>query len=163
MNRLAYALSTCFWLGAAPVAPGTFGTLGGVAIAFGLAFTSHYLLGVCVAVGALYVVGRKLGDWAEKNAAGKDPGFFVLDEVIGYLITVAWVAPPSLLTLVVGFVLFRFFDVLKPPPVRWFERFRGGDGIILDDIAAGIYGFFVLWLLRVLVLEPENWIRVAAG
>lgn len=160
MNRLYYALSTCFYLGASPVAPGTFGTLGGVAIAVALTFTSHYLLGLCIAVGLLYVVGRGLGDWAEKHAEGKDPGFFVIDEVIGYLVTVAWIAPPSWLTLVVGFVVFRFFDIVKPPPVRQLERFRGGDGIILDDVAAGLYGLIVMALLRAFVLEPENWVSV---
>ncbi|MEX1025112.1 MAG: phosphatidylglycerophosphatase A [Planctomycetota bacterium] len=163
MNRFKYAASTCLYLGHSPVAPGTFGTLGGVVIAFGLAHTSYFLLGVVVVAGLIYAVSRDLGDWAERESAGKDPGFFVLDEVIGYLITVAWIAPPSFLTLVVAFLVFRFFDVLKPPPVRWFERLGGGDGILLDDVMAGLYGLAVMALLRGFVLEPGAWVLGGLG
>ena len=95
--------------------------------------------------------------WAEAHA-GKDPGFYVIDEVIGYLITVAWVGGPSPLALVVAFVIFRFFDILKPPPVRWFERIPGGDGILLDDVVAGIYGLGVMAILRLTLLEPAAWL-----
>lgn len=158
MNQVKYAACTCLYLGAVPVAPGTFGTLGGVALAWALSFGPNYLLGLAVVAAVLYVVGRGLGDWAEREAAGKDPGFFVLDEVIGYLVTIAWIAPPSLLALVVAFVVFRFFDVAKPPPVRRIERLGGGDGILLDDVMAGVYGLVVMALLRTFVLEPGAWV-----
>lgn len=147
---------TSLGLGMAPVAPGTFGTLGGVAIAWALSGTSDYLVAVLAAAIVLYVIGRLSAAWAER-AAGKDPGFFVIDEVIGYLVTIAWTGPPTLLTLVVAFVVFRFFDILKPPPVRTFERIPGGDGILLDDVVAGVYGFVVMAALRVWMLEPADW------
>lgn len=158
MSRLKLALSTCLFLGLAPFAPGTFGTLGGVAIAWLLADSPNYLIWILVLAAVLYAVGRWCGTWAEEYAGGKDPQFFVLDEVIGYLVTVAWIRGPSLTTLVVAFLLFRFFDIVKVPPTKRFERIGGGDGILLDDVVAGIYAFAVLTVLRLTLLEPQNWV-----
>ena len=111
---------------------------------------------VLLACLATYLVGRMLAPWAERES-GKDPQTFVLDEVLGYLITVAWVRGPSLVTLVVGFALFRLFDVLKPGPVRRMERFPGGDGILLDDLVAGLLALIVLTAARFLVGDPSMW------
>lgn len=153
----ALAGSTFFGLGLAPVAPGTFGTLGGVAIAWALRGTDDFLLWVLLAAVALYVVGRVVAPWAER-AAGKDPGAYVIDEVVGYLVVVAWAGGPSALGLFTAFVVFRFFDIVKPPPVKRFERIPGGDGILLDDVIAGLYGAAVMALLRLYVLEPADWL-----
>ena len=138
---------TSLGLGFAPKAPGTFGTLGGVAIAWALWPATPYLawLGVCAV--ALYVLGKALTPGIESRYT-KDPGWFVLDEVVGYLITIAWIAPPSYLALVMGFIVFRFFDVLKPAPIRRLETVGGGHGIMLDDVMAGVYGLGVMLLLR---------------
>jgi phosphatidylglycerophosphatase A len=158
MDRLRMGLISAGFLGCAPVAPGTFGTLAGVLAVWILRSTQPYLaalLGLCV---VLYLIGRALAPWAEE-AHGKDPGCFVLDEVIGYMITVAWVAPPSLFAMGVAFVLFRFFDILKPWPVRWFERLGGGDGILLDDVAAGLYGLGVMALLRYFLPGGDLWVH----
>jgi phosphatidylglycerophosphatase A len=141
------------FLGCAPWAPGTFGTLGGVAIAWALSRSPLYPLWVLVVAAALYLLGRSLGAWAERHAGGKDPSFFVLDEVIGYLLTVFWLRGPSLLALVVAFLAFRFFDILKPPPVRRMERVPGADGILLDDVVAGLYGLLVVMLPARLLLD----------
>ena len=75
----------------------------------------------------------------------KDPGIYVIDEVIGYLLTVLWFGGPSLTTLVVAFFVFRFFDILKPPPVVQAERLPDGTGIVADDMVAGLYAGLVLW------------------
>lgn len=158
MNRLRQALITAGFLGCAPVAPGTFGTLAGVLAAWALRSTQPYLAAVLALCALLYVIGRALAPWAEE-VYGKDPGCFVLDEVIGYLITIAWVAPPSLFAMGVAFVLFRFFDILKPPPVKWFERLGGGDGILLDDVAAGVYGLIVMALLRTFLPGADLWVH----
>jgi phosphatidylglycerophosphatase A len=80
-----------------------------------------------------------------------------LDEVIGYLITLLWIRGPSALTLVVGFALFRFFDVLKPGPVRRMEQIPGADGILLDDVVAGLMGLGVMVVLRLTVGEAGIW------
>lgn len=150
-------LATSGGLGLSPKAPGTFGTLGGVAIAWALRGTDSYLLWILLAAAGLYAVGRSLGDWAEERAGGKDPQFFVLDEVVGYLVTVAWMRGPSLLTLLMAFLFFRLFDITKPPPTRRLERAGGGDGIMLDDVMAGVYAFGCLTVVRMLLLEPDRW------
>lgn len=157
MNRLKLFIVSFGFLGLSPFAPGTAGTLGGVALAWLLARTEHYLFYTLLACALLYAVGRSLGDWSERHAGGKDPGFFVVDEVIGYLITCAWTRGPSPLALLVAFFLFRFLDVVKPPPARALERMGGGDGILLDDVMAGLYGLAIMALLRLFVLEPQSW------
>ena len=156
MERLKLGLATCGFLGCAPVAPGTFGTLGGVAIAWALSSTEWFPLWITLAAVGVYLIGRPLGDWAEKRAGGEDPGFFVLDEVVGYLVTVFWLRGPSLLTLVVAFCVFRFFDIRKPALARRAEKLHGGDGILLDDVVAGAFGLvFVMLPARLLV--PVAW------
>lgn len=157
MNHLRLFAVTFGFLGCSPVAPGTVGTLGAVLLAWGLAQTASFLLWSLVACVLLYALGRSLGDWAEAHAGGKDPGFFVLDEVIGYLVTVMWIGAPTLATLTVGFFVFRFFDIAKPPPVRRVERLGGADGILLDDVVAGCYGWGVMAILRTCLLEPQVW------
>ena len=145
------------FLGCAPFAPGTFGTLGGVALAWLLGWSGHFLLLTVVVCALLYVGGRALGAWAEEYTGKKDPGVFVVDEVIGYLVAVAWIGAPTLATLTLGFFLFRFFDIVKPPPVRNVERVGGGDGILLDDVVAGLYALAILVPVRLFLLEPETW------
>lgn len=157
MNRLKYALATCGFLGASPVAPGTFGTLGGVAIAWLLSGTEQFQLWILVAAAIVTFVGIALGEWAEVYAEGKDPQFFVLDEVAGYLLTIWWFEGPSLLTLFVAFCAFRFFDIVKPPPIRKVERVGGGAGIVLDDLVAGVYGLVLVMVpARLLIDAPWN-------
>ncbi|MEZ6014925.1 MAG: phosphatidylglycerophosphatase A [Planctomycetota bacterium] len=163
MNALRLGIATFGFLGLSPYAPGTFGTLGGVAIAWALAGTSQFLLWTLLVAALLYAVGRAVAPWAEQRG-GKDPGWYVIDEVIGYLITVAWLGGPTPLALFVAFCLFRFFDILKPWPVRRFERLPGGDGILMDDVMAGVYGLAVMALLRTFTLEPAQWsVQWAAG
>ena len=157
LDRLKLGVVSCGYLGLSPVAPGTVGTLGGVLFAWLIAGSENFLLWNLILCVLLYVIGRSLGEWSEGHAGGKDPGFFVLDEVIGYLVTVAWLRGPSTLGLVVAFFVFRFFDVAKPPPIKRFERLGGGDGILLDDVVAGLYGLLVMVIVRALFLEPQNW------
>ena len=158
MNRLKLAFVSFGYLGLSPFAPGTAGTLGGVALAWCLARTDHYLAWSVLACVVLYAVARSLGEWSERYAGGKDPGFFVVDEVIGYLITCLWTRAPSPLALTVAFFLFRFLDIVKPPPARAMERLGGGDGILLDDVVSGLYGLGVMAALRFFALEPERWV-----
>jgi phosphatidylglycerophosphatase A len=159
MNKLKLALVSCGFLGCAPVAPGTFGTLGGVAIAWLLRGTGEmfpvWTLACCV---LLYAITAPLGKWAEEYAGKKDPGIFVMDEVIGYLITIAWMRGPSLFALGVAFFVFRFFDIVKPPPARQMEHLPGGHGILLDDVMAGFWGLLAVMLpLRLLFPGDQLW------
>ncbi len=157
MNRLKLAIVSCGFLGLSPVAPGTFGTLGGVAIAWLLSGTRWFSVWALLACAVLYAVSQPLGSWAEKYAGKKDPGIFVIDEVIGYLLTVWWMQGPSLLALTVAFFVFRFFDIVKPPPARALERVRGGHGILLDDVMAGLWGLVAVMLPARLLLDRLPW------
>lgn len=166
MDRLKLILVSCGYLGCSPFAPGTVGTLGGVLFAWllsGLPYFGAWALGLALVI---YLVTRHLGEWAERHAGKKDPGIFVQDEVVGYLITVAWFEGPTLLALGVAFFVFRVLDVLKPPPCRQLEkvgksaesRWKSGDGILLDDVMAGVYGLVVMAILRATVLSPGDWV-----
>jgi len=157
MKWIKLGLVSCGFLGCSPFAPGTVGTLGGVAIAWALSFTDNYLLWTVVASIVVYLIGRSLGDFAEQYAGKKDPGIFVLDEVVGYLITVAWISGPSYLTLAVGFFVFRVFDVFKPKLARRMEKIPGGDGILLDDVVAGFYGLVLVMTPARLLLTQLGW------
>jgi phosphatidylglycerophosphatase A len=158
-NILRLAFVSFGFLGCSPVIPGTVGTLGGVLVAWllGVYFSSYYVIGTLVACAVLYAIGRSLGDWSERYAGKKDPGIFVVDEVIGYLVTVVWLDAPSIQALVVAFFVFRFFDIVKPPPARRMERLGGGDGILLDDVVAGLYGLIVMAILRFSLMDPSSW------
>ena len=160
MNWLKLGLVSCGYLGCSPFAPGTVGTLGGVAIAWALAGQEHYLVLSLGVAALLYLVGRSLGDWAESYAGEKDPGIFVLDEVIGYLITIAWTGGPSYLSLAVAFFVFRFFDIFKPKLARRMEKLGGGDGILLDDVVAGVYGLVLVMIPARLLLPNLPWLSV---
>jgi len=171
VDRLKLALVSCGFLGCSPIIPGTVGTLGGVLFAWALrplAPFGAYALGLALLI---YLATRGLGEWAESYSGRKDPGIFVQDEVVGYLITVAWFGAPTLLTLTVGFFVFRLFDIWKPAPCRRLERvgktpggfWKSGDGILLDDVMAGVYGLIVMALLRSFLLEPAAWTLGAGG
>jgi phosphatidylglycerophosphatase A len=157
MNRLKLAIVSCGFLGCSPFAPGTFGTLGGVLIAWLLSRTELYALWSLLACAVLYAISQPLGTWAESYARKKDPGIFVMDEVIGYLLTVVWFRGPSPMALIVAFFVFRFFDIVKPPPARAMERIPGGHGILLDDVVAGLWGLLVVMLPARLLLSHLPW------
>jgi len=158
LDRARLALVSFGFLGCSPIVPGTVGTLGGVLLAWLFARTPSFALWSLAACAVLYGLARTQGRWAERYAGKKDPGFFVVDEVIGYLITCLWSSAPSTLTLTVAFFVFRFFDIVKPPPARRMERLGGGDGILLDDVVSGLYGLALLSVLR-LVFPALPWAR----
>lgn len=151
MDRLKLAIVSFGFLGCSPFAPGTVGTLGGVLVAWLLRDQPHFWAWALGASVLLYLVSQPLGGWAERYAGKKDPGIFVVDEVIGYLITIAWTRGPSPVALIVAFFVFRFFDILKPPPARAMESIPGGHGILLDDVMAGLWGLGTMVVARNLI------------
>lgn len=138
-SGVAHLIATGFYSGYAPVAPGTFGTVVGVAIA---PFAAAVALVSPVAYLLLLGLAVACAIWAAEAAIAifelKDPRQVVCDEVVGYLFAMAFV-PVGWGSLLYAFLLFRFFDITKPPPCRQAERLRGGYGIVIDDLAAGIY------------------------
>ncbi|MGE3879017.1 MAG: phosphatidylglycerophosphatase A [Planctomycetota bacterium] len=150
-DRLSALLLTAGGLGMVAVAPGTFGTLGGVvpAIVLGAMFDPPTLTWLLAGLAlALFSIGT-----CQTRAIGRifgvsDPGAVVLDEVVGYLVVVAidsWLhGRPLPTTHAVAFLLFRIFDILKPPPIRRFEEMPGALGVMADDVMAGVYAALVL-------------------
>ena len=127
-----------------PVAPGTWGSAVGVLL--WLAVSRLAMPTYLAVLGALFVIGVFSAGAAEKIVDRGDPGLVVIDEIVGQLITLA-VAPHHPGAVLAGFVLFRLFDILKPFPVGWIDRhLHGGLGIMLDDVAAGLYALLVLQL-----------------
>jgi len=144
-DRLILVGATGFGLGRIPVAPGTFGTLAAIPLIWLMAWLdkgamAFFLVGLILL--SIYVADR-----AETLMGEKDPGSIVIDEIAGFCITMTLV-PIGWGSIVLGFVAFRGFDILKPVPVKYFEnKFSGGAGIVLDDIMAGVLAALVLKFL----------------
>jgi phosphatidylglycerophosphatase A len=148
-DRAALALATWFGCGYFPKSPGTAGALGAVAAAWVVAgpleLSPAWLLAPAAALlgPSVWAANRACAVWRSK-----DPQRVVVDEVLGQWVTIA--AAPGLTwhSWLAAFLLFRFFDIVKPFPVRAAERLPAGWGVIADDIAAGVYGAVVLTALR---------------
>jgi phosphatidylglycerophosphatase A len=142
-NSVARLLATWFGCGYAPVAPGTAGAAAAVLIswAFGWGVLQNGIAGVLIGA---------VGIWAStleaRRSGRKDPGHIVIDEVAGQWLTLAGATSYSWQALLYGFLLFRLFDIWKPPPVRQLEQLAEGTGIMADDLMAGVYGAVVLYL-----------------
>ncbi|MBU1344622.1 MAG: phosphatidylglycerophosphatase A [Proteobacteria bacterium] len=144
-DKLILCIATGCYFGRIPFAPGTFGTL--AAVPFALVFLIIPPLFHGVYIVGLILFAVYVADQAEKILKKKDPGCIVIDEIAGYVVTLS-VVPVSLYTLIAGFFIFRFFDIIKFAPVRYFEKnFSGGAGVVLDDIMAGILSAVVLRIL----------------
>jgi phosphatidylglycerophosphatase A len=152
VNRLAVIISTFGFVGFFPVAPGTAGSFAALAL-----YALLRWIGAPVVEGLAILAVFAIGVWAatrtEIALGTTDPGPVVIDEVLGMLMTLAWM-PLSLTGVAVGFVLFRVFDVIKPYPARRFEDAPGGWGIMLDDAMAGVYGHLAM---RVLLWASPAW------
>jgi len=154
-TRVAMFLATCGYVGYVPIAPGTFGSAAGLLLYLVLEHVASVPLTVTVILG-LFLVGVWSGTVAERELAGTDPGQVVLDEVVGMLITLAFMRV-NLTGALVGFFVFRLLDVVKPWPSRRFESLHGGMGIMADDAMAAIYGN--LLMRGLLALAPMGWLR----
>jgi phosphatidylglycerophosphatase A len=153
MSRLGLVLATCGPVGYVPFAPGTFGSLLGLAVFVAMRATgsSGAEIGLIV---ILFAAGTWGGTVAERSL-GSDPGPVVIDEVFGMLVTLA-LLPVTVPGAIVGFILFRILDVFKPWPASRFERLPGGLGIMADDGMAAVYGNLIM---RGLIwLAPAGWL-----
>lgn len=131
-----------FGSGLSPFAPGTMGSLAAIPIIF---LASSLSTTIYLSISLLsFLVGIWICDSASKDIGSHDHGGIVWDEIVGMMITLAFV-PISVGNLVLGFLLFRFFDILKPWPIRLLDRkVHGGLGIMLDDVVAGIFSAVIL-------------------
>jgi phosphatidylglycerophosphatase A len=141
---LARTIATAGGAGYSPVAPGTCGT----AVAVPLAWLGAELpwWAWLLVTAAVTVIGIWAAAVADESWGTHDSGRIVIDEVAGYFATMAIVDRADWITLAIGFVVFRAFDIIKPPPVRWIDReVGGGAGVVLDDVAAGVMGCAVMY------------------
>lgn len=139
MKKIILALSTGLFLGYSPKAPGTMGTLLGVLLVFILPLNLLTLTGFIV----LGIVTAGLG---EKILGKKDSQEIVIDEIVGYMVAM-YLIPVNAVTLTLAFILFRFFDITKPGPIKKIQEFHGGLGIMLDDLVAGLVVNVILQIL----------------
>jgi phosphatidylglycerophosphatase A len=136
IDRLALLWGTGFGTGYSPVVSGTVGTLVGIPL-YLLLHGAGLALYLTVTV-ILFLAGVAAANRLERRFKAKDPSQVVADEVVGYLVA-ACAITPSLSSVIITFILFRIFDIVKPFPARRSERLPGGWGIMIDDIWAGLY------------------------
>ncbi len=150
MARVALTIATAGFTGFFPIAPGTVGSAVGLALWAAMRATGAGLAIELAAATAVFVMGAWAATQAERHLGMTDPGPVVIDEVMGMLVTMV-AAPFTWPAALAGFVLFRVFDIVKPPPARQLEACHGGWGIMLDDLAAGGYAWgglaLLVWLL----------------
>ena len=134
------------YTGFSPVASGTVGSLLGVPLGLFCMSSDPWRFGVFFAI--FVMLSWWLSHKAQEYLGNEDPKEVVIDEILGQTLAIYFI-PYSIINLVLIFLLFRFFDILKPFPIRHFEkRFRGGGGIILDDILAAVYAVIAFRVIR---------------
>jgi phosphatidylglycerophosphatase A len=133
---LATALATGFGAGHSRVAPGTAGTLVGLALFWPIHAVAPLYQGAATVV--LFFASVAASDHVARRLGRKDPGLVVADEIVGMWVSLLFV-PWTPAAVVAAFLLFRVMDILKPPPARGFESLPGGWGIVMDDVMAGVY------------------------
>jgi phosphatidylglycerophosphatase A len=142
-------IATFFGIGYMRPGPGTWASavtmLLWAALAHFLPVSARIPVAIALAI-LVTLVGIPAATQVARASGVKDPGFVVIDEVAGQLVSLIAV-PAAWQTFLAGFILFRAFDIFKPPPVRQLERLPEGSGIMLDDVAAGIYALAVMQLL----------------
>jgi phosphatidylglycerophosphatase A len=144
---ISRAISTVFFVGYIPFAPGTCGTFTAVLFIWLLQPSTAWQ---AVALAGVLITGVLTSGITEKELGQKDSKHIVIDEFAGYLCSIIFL-PLTPFYLIAAFVLFRIFDIFKPPPVRMFEKIEGGFGIMLDDVAAGAMTNVILQILVVFV------------
>lgn len=146
MIKIYVVVSTVGRLGYLRPAPGTIASLAAVFAAWPI----HYYGGpytLLAAAIAVFVLGWWAAERYQRETGIADGSEIVVDEVAGQWLTLAF-TPPDLLFFVIGFLLFRFFDIVKPWPVGWADRrLKNGLGVMMDDVLAGLYAIFALWLI----------------
>lgn len=149
--------ATAGFVGLMPKAPGTFGTLVAVPIAYGLALLGPNLY--LLATTALIVFAVWVSEMHERALGHHDSKEIVIDEVVGYLVAFAWL-PLTWMSLVAAFVVFRIFDILKPYPISVLDaRVKGGLGVVVDDLAAGLITSIILQA----VASQTSWLGAGGG
>jgi phosphatidylglycerophosphatase A len=146
VTRLAVFIATVGYCGYFPVAPGTVGSAAGLVVYLLVWWAQSPIVEVAL-IAVLFAAGVWAGTTSERYFGGIDPGPIVLDEVVGMLITLAFI-PVGISGALIGFLLFRLFDVVKPFPAGRFEKLHGGLGVMADDAMAAVYANLALRLVQ---------------
>jgi phosphatidylglycerophosphatase A len=150
MNRFILILATGFGVGYSAIAPGTLGTLIAIPVYYFLSEIPSPLYEITLV--GFFFLSVWISEKAEIFFGKRDDQRIVIDEMMGFLITMLWI-PRTTLFIIMGFFLFRFFDIFKPFPIRRLEgKFSGGFGVVLDDILAGIYTNISLHLIHLILI-----------
>lgn len=153
MKSAAYWIANFFGAGLVPRAPGTAGSLASLIIWVPMLMVATPWYFKLLAIVLLYMVGVWASNIVCRKLKSKDPSIVVIDEVVGQGIALFF-ALPTFTNVILGFFLFRLFDIAKPWPCRNAEEIEGGTGVMLDDVFAGVYTIFALGII--------NWIIAAA-
>jgi phosphatidylglycerophosphatase A len=148
LDRFFLFLAAGFGAGYSPIAPGTAGTLVAIPIYFFLSFIPSPLYELTIIT--FFFLSSWISEKAQREWGRRDHPRIVIDEIVGFLITMLWL-PKTILFIILGFFVFRFFDIIKPPPIRFLERMKGGYGVVLDDVMAGIYANIVLQFVHLFI------------
>ncbi len=150
VSHPAHAIALLAGVGLIPIAPGTFGTLGALPLhLWAAAHLTAYLH--LAGIAALFAIGIWAAGRTSRDLGVADHGGIVWDETVAFLL-VLFFTPPHPVWLVLAFVLFRFFDICKPPPIRYFDRsLKGGFGVMFDDLLAAGYTLLCLAIVRALL------------
>ncbi len=144
-NKIIVMAANCFGLGNTSVAPGTFGTLAGIPIVLVLnLFRSKSIYFLFMV--AFFFLSVYISDEAETLYGEKDAQNIVIDEVMGLIVTM-FLIKINLFSIITGFLLFRFFDITKIPPINRMQNLKGGFGIVADDVMAGIFANFIMAII----------------
>ena len=154
----AWAVATFFGSGFLKPGPGTYGSVATVLLWLGAASllhhnTLHLLIATLIALTLSVAIGIPAATRVARESQRKDPGFVVIDEVAGQLVALIGLTPEWPYALL-ALLCFRFFDILKPPPIRRLESLPEGSGIVVDDLGAGIYALIVVQLISHLLRHP---------
>lgn len=142
-SKIYDLIGTVFGLGNLPLFPGTWGSLGGLALCLLLHKSPKLYITAFI---LLFIIGLIASAKIEKNTGQKDPSYVVIDE-FACIFLVFLAVPMSTATVITGFVLYRFMDIVKIPPIRALETLEGGWGIMLDDAMAAVYANLTLQIL----------------
>ena len=140
MRFVALALATCAGVGYIPFAPGTFGSAAGLLLWWLVPSSVPFQVALILAI---FVAGSWSGSVAERHFASTDPGPVVIDEVLGMLVTL-FMNPVGWVGAMLGFLLFRVSDIVKPFPANKLEELHGGVGVMADDFMAAVYANLAL-------------------
>ncbi len=146
-NKIKYVLATGFGSGYSPLIPGTTGSLLALILYILIPLNSWYWLIISTIT---FFIGIRVATFVE-NDKGKDPKIVVIDEFVGQWIALLFL-PRTFIVFVAAFILFRFLDIIKLYPANRMEKIRGGSGIMLDDVVAGLYANFLLQIIYGFVL-----------